>query len=118
MGMEPPGDPAAAGGDVSGTFGINGNRRRRVLTSRLLGDLSGDELGTVDELGEVGVRVVGNVQARQRPLLRLRLPPDLHVDHFHLLAVLQRLQETAVSLSSRPSATGWRPLVFSICDPC
>lgn len=63
----------------------------RVLTSGLLGHLSWDKLGAVDELGEVSMRVVWHVQARQRPLLRVHLPTDLHVDNFHFLTVLQRL---------------------------
>lgn len=35
--------------------------------------------------------LVGHGQARQRPLLWVHLPPDLHVHHFNFLAVLQGL---------------------------
>lgn len=63
----------------------------RVLTSGLLSHLSWDKLGAVDELGEVSMRVVWHVQAWQRPLLRVHLPTDLHVDNFHFLTVLQCL---------------------------
>lgn len=62
-----------------------------MLTSGLLNHLSRDKLGAVDELGEVGVGVVRHVQARERPLLGVHLPTDLHVDHLHVLAVLQCL---------------------------
>lgn len=61
------------------------------LTSGLLGQLSWDKLWAVDELREVGVGLVGHGQARQRPLLWVHLPTDLHVNHFHFLTVLQSL---------------------------
>lgn len=69
------------------------------FTHGLLAHLSGDKLGAVDELREVGVGLVGQAQARQGPLLRVHLPPDLHVDHLHLLAVLQSLRGGATARS-------------------
>ena len=62
-------------------------------TCVVVGQGAGDELGAVDELGEVGVGVVWHSQTRERPLLRLLFPPNLHVDDLHLLAVFQRLPE-------------------------
>lgn len=62
-----------------------------MFTSGLLHYLSRDKLWAVYELREVGVGVVRHVQPRQRPLLRLHLPTDLHVDHFHFLTVFQSL---------------------------
>lgn len=64
---------------------------RSVLTSGLLGHLSWDKLGAVNELGEVRVCVVWHSQAWERPLLWVHLPTDLHVDKFHFLTVLHRL---------------------------
>lgn len=69
------------------------------FTHGLLAHLSGDKLGAVDELREVGVGLVEQAQARQGPLLRVHLPPDLHVDHLHLLAVLQSLRGGATARS-------------------
>lgn len=63
----------------------------RLFTSGLLWHLPRDKLGAVDELGEIGVWLVEHGQTRQRPLLRIHLPTDLHVDNFHFLTVLQSL---------------------------
>lgn len=59
--------------------------------------MSWDELRAVDELGEVGVGVVRHAQARQRPLLGVHLPTDLHVDQLHFLTVLQSLTGETVA---------------------
>lgn len=72
---------------------VNAAVWRNRFTHWLLGHLSGDKLWAVDELREVGVGLVGQGQARQGPLLRVHLPPDLHVYHLHLLTVLQSLRE-------------------------
>lgn len=67
-----------------------------VFTFKLISRLSGDELGAVDELGEVCV--VGHHQTRKGPLLWVLLPTDLHVDHLHLFAVLQSLKGKLVRM--------------------
>lgn len=86
----------------------------RVLTSGLLSHLSWNKLGAVDELGEVRMRVrhVWHVQARQRPLLRVHLPTDLHVDNFHFLTVLQRLTGQMRDRLAQVISRNLRPFMY------
>lgn len=80
-------------------------------TSGLLDQLPWDELGAVDELREVSDGLVRHGQAGQGPLLRVDLPTDLHVDHFHFLTVLQSLIREMMSQLIRATTE----IQFSLC---
>lgn len=55
--------------------------------------LSGDKLGTVDELGEVRPRGADDGRGRDGPAFRVRFTADLIVRQLHLFAALQSLEQ-------------------------
>lgn len=65
-----------------------------MLTGLWFRGLSGHKLGTVDELGEIGLVLVRSPEARQGPFLRFHLTAHLHVNDLNLFAVFQSLCQT------------------------
>lgn len=55
--------------------------------------LSGDKLGTVDELGEVGPRGAYDRRGRNGPAFRVQFTAYLVVHQLHLFAALKSLKQ-------------------------